>query len=178
MLKGMLLLKRLAALLMALLLMAAFYLYALMREDEQSKRTAQWVVAQEEDELRPFGGMEAADPAALAQAMGCAIPLPPQLQLSRVSDQRHHGYYVRRLTAGDGHALVLGVRPASASPLIRPEGLHFTHASKTLLGIPMLSAQDDLYSYYYLATEQAAFVIRLPLPHQDELLSSFIIAEP
>ena len=172
------LLKRLAALLMALLLMAAFYLYALMREDEHSKRDAQWVVAQETTELKPFGGMDSADPGQLARAMGCAIPLPPMLQMSRVNDGSHHGYYVRRLEAGDGRVWVTGVRPASASPIIRPEGLAFTHSNKTLLGIPMLSAQDAQHSYYYLATDQAAFVIRLPLDQQEELLKGFIIAEP
>lgn len=172
------LVKRLAALLMALMLMAAFYLYALMREDEQSKRNAQWVVAQEEDGLAAFGGLQSADPGALARAMGCAIPLPPQLQQGQVEDAGHHGYYARRLRADDGQVRVEGVRPASASPLIRPDGLPFTHSEKTLLGIPMLSAQDDQHRYYYLATEQAAFLITLPAGAQEDLLRGFIIAEP
>ncbi|NLA52732.1 MAG: hypothetical protein GX858_00025, partial [Clostridiales bacterium] len=39
--------KKLAALILALILMTAFYLYALLREDEATKGTDRWVVASE-----------------------------------------------------------------------------------------------------------------------------------
>lgn len=169
--------KKLLTLLMALVLMASFYLYALMREDEETKRSEQWVVAGGE-ELKAFGGLDSTDGKALARAMGSLIPLPEQLSAGQVTDSSYHGYYVRQLRATDGLSTVLGVRPASASPLIRPEQLSFQHTDRTLLNYPLLKASDELYSYYYLVTDAAAFILQLPRESETETLRGFLISQP
>lgn len=172
------LLSKLAALLMALMLMASFYLYALMREDEQSKRSDQWVVAAEEGAFGPMGGLSTGDAGLLARAMGVALPLPEGLTAGEISDQSHHGYYARMLRATDGSMLVQGIRPASASAMLRDQRLHYRPSDRTLMGYPMLTAQDAQHAYYYLASEQAAFVIRLPLEGQEASLRALQIVSP
>lgn len=170
--------KKLISLLLALLLMAAFYIYALMREDEQTKRTDEWVVAGENKQLAAFGGVESTDPRVLAQAMDSVLPLPGGLTGGSVRDSSYHGYYTRLLEATDGESVVFGVRPASASPMIRKAGLAFTHSEKTLLSYPLLWAEDDAYSYYYLVTDTAAFVLQLPKQSQSLALQGFQISQP
>lgn len=170
--------KKVFALLMALLLMASFYLYALMREDEESKRSEQWVVAGAGDQLSAFGGLESTDGQALAMAMGSLVPLPRTLSQGQVSDSSYHGYYARQLMATDGQSTVLGVRPASASPLIRPEGLAFSQTDRTLLNYPLLRAMDEQHSYYYLVTDAAAFILKLPREQETEALRGFLISQP
>lgn len=171
--------KRLAALVMALFLMASFYLYALLQEDEETKRTDQWVVAGSDELTRAQDTVISTDPAALASAMGLPLPLPQELQSGRVSDGQYHGYRVRQLEAQGADSAVLGIRPASAAPLIRGSGLEFESTDKTLMSYPLLRAEKDGSAYYYLASEQAAFIIRLPLHlPEDEALSGFILAQP
>lgn len=172
------LLSKLAALVMALLLMASFYLYALMREDEQTKRSDQWVVAADQGEPAPISPLESSDVKKLAAAMAAALPLPDSPVTGRVWEERYHGYSVRRLSAGDGSTQIEGVRPASASALIREEGLRFTHSALSLMGYPMLEARDEGHSYYYLATDLAAFLIRLPGEGREARLQQIRIAEP
>lgn len=170
--------KKLLSLLIALLMMSTFYLYALMREDEESKRSEQWVVEGADAQLSAFGGLESTDGQALARAMGSLIPLPRSLSLGQVKDGSYHGYYARQLTATDGQSTVLGVRPASASPLIRPEGLAFSPSERTLLNYPLLRAMDGQQSYYYLVTDAAAFLLKLPRDQETEALRGFLISQP
>ena len=66
--------KRIAALVMALFLMASFYLYALLQEDEETKRTDQWVVAGDDSLTRAQETVISTDPAVLAGAMGLSLP--------------------------------------------------------------------------------------------------------
>ncbi|NLD52437.1 MAG: hypothetical protein GX650_06035 [Clostridiales bacterium] len=126
--------------------------------------------------MQPFGGMQSTDTAALAGALGSTVPLPETLQEGRVQDASYHGYYVRTLFASDGRTTVWGVRPASASPLIRQEGLRFSSSEKTLLGYPLLEAQDGQHVYYYLVSDLAAFVLQLPLAQAS--LQGFVISQP
>ncbi len=170
--------KKLISLFIALLLMAAFYIYALLREDEQTKRTDEWVVAGEDTQFAAFGGIESTDPQVLAQAMDSPLPLPGSLTSGSVRDSSYHGYYTRILEATDGESIVLGVRPASASPVIRKAGLAFAHSEKTLLSYPLLWAEDDAYSYYYMVTDTAAFVLQLPRHSQPLALQGFLISQP
>lgn len=171
--------KRIAALVMALFLMASFYLYALLQEDEETKRTDQWVVAGDNGLTRPQDTVISTDSAELASAMGLPLPLPRELSSGEVKDGQYHGYRVRQLDARSEDAAVLGIRPASAAPLIRDSGLRFESTDKTLMSYPLLRAEKDGSAYYYLASEQAAFIIRLPLHlPEDESLSGFILAQP
>lgn len=170
--------KKILSVVLALILMASFYLYALLREDEETKRTDRWVVAEEDAALSARGPLESTDPQALANAMGITLPLPQSLLTAGVADDSHHGYYARRLTATNGHSTVWGVRPASASPMIRPAGVAFGQSDKTLMGYPLLAGQDAQYLYYYLATDQAAFVLRLPQSDSQQALQGFVIAQP
>ncbi len=170
--------KKIISILMALLLMAAFYIYALMREDERTKNSDEWVVAGDEAQLQAFGGIESKDPAALAKAMDSLLPLPGSLTSGSVKDSSYHGYYARVLEATDGESIVRGVRPASASPLIRKDGLSFDYSDKTLLSYPLLWAEDDDYTYYYMVTDTAAFILQLPGPGQATALQGFLISRP
>ena len=72
-------LKRLLALLLSLAVIAVFYLFAVMMEDEESKRTDQFVVQAQQRPLTPIQEMTSEDPARLVDAFGAA-PLPDQLQ--------------------------------------------------------------------------------------------------
>jgi len=170
--------KKILSLLMALLLMAAFYIYALLREDEQTKRSDEWVVAGEDTQLQAFGGLESSDSKALAQAMDSLLPLPKDLTSGSVQDSSYHGYYARVLEATNGESTVWGICPASASPMIRKAGLSFGHTDKTLLSYPLLWAEDDAYSYYYMVTDAAAFVMQLPRQSQTLALQGFLISQP
>ena len=109
--------------------------------------------------------------------MGVTLPLPPTLISASVTDDSYHGYYARRLTATNGHSTVWGVRPASAFPH-PPAGIAFGQSDRRLLGYPLLAGQDAQYLYYYLATDQAAFVIRVPHENNQESLKGFTIAQP
>lgn len=172
-------LKRILTLLLALLLMGSFYLYALMREDEESKRSEQFIVAQDDAGSRPMGGFTGTDPAALARAMGADSPLPTVLESGQVEDASYHGQYARLLTAqGDG-LYVQGVRPASAAPLLRGHDLRFTSMNNSLFSLPLMTAQDEQSRYYYLVTQDmAAFMIRVPLQEGTELLSKLQLFKP
>lgn len=171
--------RRIAALVMALLLMVSFYLYALLQEDEETKRSDQWVVAGQDSPLEAKEDLISTNPAALAAAMGLTLFLPRSLDTGSVRDDSYHGYRVRRLEAVSGDTAVSGVLPASAAPLIRGSGLVFESTDKTLMSHPLLRAERDGGIYYYLANEQAAFIIRLPAYQpEDEALSAFILANP
>lgn len=75
--------KRISALVMALFLMASFYLYALLQEDEETKRTDQWVVAGDDSLTRVQETVISTDPAVLAGAMGLSLPLDARAEFGR-----------------------------------------------------------------------------------------------
>ena len=171
--------KKLASLILALILMSAFYLYALLREDEETKGTERWIVAAVDRDFKAQGTITSLDPAALASAMGLAVPLMPQPQQGEVKDADYHGYYVRLIYASDGEMTVRGVRPASAAPMLRDKDLIFLQSEKTLMNYPLLKAQKDGQNYYFLSTESAAFVIQGNIMTPDEdALTGFILAQP
>lgn len=164
-------LRKAFSLLMALLLMGSFYLYALMREDEQTKRSEQWVVAEEQQPVGAMGGFEGTDPGMLARALGVDAPLPLALAQGSVRDAGYHGGYARILDAQGESVRVLGVRPAQAAPLIRDPRLLFSPSDKSLFSLPLMTAQDERYRYDYLITaDMAAFIIITPLDAQGEAL--------
>lgn len=162
--------RRLISVIISLILMASFYLYAVMREDDETKRTEQWVVAAEQDALSANGGTVSTEGRALARVMGAAIPLPQTLTAGEVRDDSWHGYYARRLTATDGQTRVTAVRPLSAAPLIRKDALTFAPGGRSLFGFPLLEAQDDLAHYAFLVTQEAAVMIETPLNQFEPLL--------
>ncbi len=171
--------KRLVGLALALLLMGAFYIYALLREGEQNKGQEQWLVTEQEAPLAPMGGLASQDPKALAAALGIQAPLPADLASGQVADARHHLAYARLLTATDGTLTVWGVRPAHASPLIRPRGLAFETTGQTLHSYPLLKAEDGAHTYYYLATgAQGAFVIRAAQGQDAQALAGLLLYDP
>ena len=163
---------------MALLLMAGFYLYALLQEDEESKRSDRWVV-EGEGALAPQDDLISADPASLTRAMGLPLLLPQTLSAGSVKDAFYHGYRVRVLEAIAGGISVRGVRPASAAAMLRPAGLGFESTDRTLLNAPLMRAEDGDSVYYYTADDSAAFVIRLPKTGAEEdTLSGFQLTNP
>lgn len=154
--------RRLLSLIVSLILMAAFYVYAVMREDDETKRTEQWVVAESETELSANGGVVSTSADTLARALGASVPLPQTLVSGEVSDETWHGYYARKLVATDGVLRVSAVRPLSAAPMIRDGALQFAPGGRSLFGFPLLEAQDDQYHYAFLVTQDTAVMIETP----------------
>lgn len=170
--------RRLLSFLTSLLLMAAFYVYAVMREDSETKRTEQWVVAAEQTQLAPSGGALSTDSRALVRALGAAVPLPRKLLSGRVEDASWHGYYARRLTADDGVTRVSAVRPMSAAPLIRGASLTFASHGRSLYGFPLLEAEDEDMRYLFLITGDAAVMIVTPVREAEASLQAMQLVEP
>lgn len=164
--------RRLISLIVSLILMAAFYLYAVTREDEETKHTEQWVVDAPQEALTANGGVVSTDGVTLVRAMGAPIPLPSTLSAGQVSDESWHGYYVRRLTATDGQTRVDAVRPLSAAPILRGNTLTFAPGGLSLFGFPLLEAQDESLHYAFLVTQEAAVLIETPLDQFETLLKS------
>ncbi len=164
--------RRLLSLIVSLILMAAFYLYAVMREDDETKRTEQWVVAAEQQELAPNGGAVTTDPGVLVRAFGAPVPLPQTLLQGQVSDTTWHMYYARLLTASDGATQVSAVRPLSAAPMVRDSALSFAPGGRSLFGFPLLEAQDDTHRYAFLVTQEVAVMIKTPLDQFEPLLQA------
>lgn len=171
--------KKLTSFILALILMASFYLYALLREDEETKGAQQWVVAESDAAINQSGKVTSTNPEILASTMGASLPLPRQIQNGEVTDGYYHGYGVRLLLASDGQRKISGVSPFSAAPMIRNKSLVFSQSEKTLMSYPLLVAQDGPLSFYYLVTDRAAFVIETPAATSDDAaLADFIIAAP
>ena len=164
--------RRILSLLISLILMVAFYLYAVMREDEETKRTEQWVVAAEQAELQPNGGAMSAEGRVLARAMGVSLPLPQALVSGRVEDSTWHGYYARRLHATDGVTAVHAVRPVSAAPMIRQDAGTYAPSGRSLFGHPMLETQDDTTHYAFFTVNRRKYgctdIIFLPVDHHRD----------
>ncbi|HHX21474.1 MAG TPA: hypothetical protein GX722_06745 [Clostridiales bacterium] len=164
--------RRILSLLISLILMVAFYLYAVMREDEETKRTEQWVVAAEQAELQPNGGAMSIEGRVLARAMGVSLPLPQALVSGRVEDTTWHGYYARRLHATDGATVVHAVRPVSAAPMIRQDAGTYAPSGRSLFGHPMLETQDDTTHYAFFTTQDMAVLIETPLESFEQSLQA------
>lgn len=168
-------LQRLLALLLSLLVMAVFYVFAVMMEDEESKRTDAFVVEAPLAPLTRRDSLQTDNPQALADAFGVALPLPEGFALGKTSDFIYHTYLARSVTLQGTAATVQGVRPASAAGAILPKEADFVAGSKALLGYPMLEARVAGKTLYALITQDAAFFID---PHQEGEPGGFSLLEP
>jgi hypothetical protein len=167
--------QRLLALLLSLLVMAVFYVFAVMMEDEESKRSDSFVVEAPLAPLLPRDSLESASPQAVADAFGVALPLPEGFALGRTEDIHYHTYRARVVTLHGAAATVQGVRPASAAGAILPKEADFVASSKALLGYQMLEARVAGKTMYALITPEAAFFIE---PHQEGEPGGFSLLEP
>lgn len=171
-------LRRVPAFVLALLVMAVFYLFAVMQEDEESKRSDAYVVQEQEDAIGRMEPFTSQDPRALATAFGAAFPLPEGNIKGEVSSFSHHGYTARRIVVQSGLARVEGVRPLSAAASILPSGLRFSASDRALFGHPLMIAKDAQRDYFALQTDKAAFVFSLPEASLSAPGSGFLLQEP
>lgn len=169
-------LRRIGAAALALLMMAVFYVFAVMQEDEDTKRTDAFLVREQEEPITHIAPFTSQDPRALAQAFGAAIPLPSGPVTGEVTSFTHHGYSALRLLVRAQNTLVEGVRPKSAASSILPGHLRFAASERALFGYAITAADSDEYRYYALQTDKAAFVITLPLSEDAD--GSFALQEP
>jgi len=162
--------KRIASIALSLILMGVFYVYAVLREDENTKQTEKWVVADEAVPPAPIGLVESTQAKQLALAMGTAVPLPAALSSGSVQDSSYHGYAVRMLEASAPGISIRGVRPSSAAPMVRGGGITYEPSGSALLGYPLIIGRDADSFYYFLVTEEAAYEIRtMPADEQISL---------
>lgn len=167
--------QRLIALFLSLLVMAVFYVFAVMMEDEESKRSDTFVVEAVKSPLTRQDSLESSNAAQLAQAFGVALPLPEGFMTGRTRDFTWHAYPAREILLQGAAALVKGVRPAAAAAAILPREADFVSSSKALLGYQMLSAQWGGKTLYALVTKDAAFLIE---PREQEDPGGFSLVEP
>ena len=171
-------LRRVPAALLALLVMAAFYLFAVMQENEETKRSDAFVVREQEEALTAIAPFTSQDPRALARAFGAAFPLPEGAITGEVSSFRHHGYTARRIVVKGQASQIEGVRPLSAAAAIMPSGLRFSGSDRALFGYSLMSAADEHFRYYALQTDKAAFLLRLPEADSAAPGGGFALQEP
>ncbi len=155
-------LRRLPAALAALLMMAAFYLFAVMQENEETRRSDAFVVREPEVPVTRAAPFQSQDAPALARAFGVPLPLPEGPVQGEVTSESYHGYPVMRIRVLGQAAQVDGVRPLSAAGSILPSGLRFTASDRALFGYAIMAASDGQTQYYALQTDKAAFLIRVP----------------
>ncbi len=167
--------RRLLAILLSLALIAAFYVFAVMMEDEETKRSDEFLVQAAEEPLERTETLQSADTYALAQAFGVALPMPEGLKSGSVKSGSYHGYTTRLIALEGEAAQVTGIRPASAAPGILPEDLVFLASDKALLGYELLRANRGDEVFYALLTGDAAFLITPLLPPEP---GGFSLAEP
>ncbi len=173
--------KKILTFILSLLLIAVFYIYALLSEDEDARQSSPWMVTEEKAPLESIGTFTSKDAPALARAMGGAAPLPAELSAGSVEDGSYHGYRTRLLHASAPGLSVRGVRPLSASPLVRTASVTYRPSGAALLGYPLIIAKDDSGFYYYMATEEAAYEIRTQAQDEQEslaLLSTLTLVQP
>lgn len=173
--------RKLLSLLVSLMLVAAFYVYAVLMEDESAKGDAQWVVEETAAPVLPMDAVVASDARTLAAAFGAAAPLPGGSLTGRVESGSYHGYTVRLLNAAGETLSVRGVRPASAAPLVVTRGLRYLAAASALLGFPVMTASKDGTFYYYFAAADAVFEIAVPAQSGQEAaarLDTLTLTEP
>lgn len=171
-------LRRISALVLSALLMAAFYVFAVMQENEETKRSDAFVVQKPELPVARIVPFQSRDGRALAQAFGAAFPLPEGPFTGEVASSGHHGYGVMRLSVQGQISRVEGVRPLSAASSILPGGLRFAASEHALFGYAIMSASDGQTLYYALQTDEAAFVISLPENAAGAPGSGFALQEP
>ncbi len=171
-------LRRIPAALLALLLMSVFYVFAVMQENEETKRSDAFLVKEPEAAITRIAPFHSQDGRALAQAFGAAFPMPEGAFTGEVTSPGHHGYAVMRLSVQGQVARVEGVRPLSAASSILPSGLRFTASERALFGHAIMTASDSQTLYYALQTDKAAFVISLPEAASSAPGSGFALQEP
>jgi len=169
-------LRRIGAAVLALLVMAVFYVFAVMQEDEDTKRTDAFLVREQEAPISRAAPFASQDPRALAQAFGAAFPLPDGPITGEVTSFTHHGYTALRILVQSQTALVEGVRPKSAASSLLPGGLRFSASERALFGYAITAAESEGARYLALQTDKAAFIVTLPL--SDDAASSFALQEP
>ncbi len=169
------LLRRVLAFLLSILVMAAFYLVAVMMENEETRRSDRFLVEAAAVPLHRMEAVESADGRQLARAFGAALPLPEGLSSGRVEAGAYHGYVTRTVSAEGSAARVTGIRPASAAPGILPPEAVFAATDKALMGFPLLHAQEGGQEVYALVTGEAAFLIQPLAPPET---GGFIPTEP
>lgn len=167
--------RRLVALLLSLMVVGLFYVMTLLMENEDSKRSDDFVVEASITPLRPQPPLFSADASELATAFGLAFPLPEGLSQGQVEDGNWHGYQTRVLRLAGTAAQVQGIRPASAATAVLPKGLTFLASEKALLGHALLEAAYQGGLLYSLATPEAVFLIQ---PLNGDAPGSFVWMEP
>ncbi|MGI6724990.1 MAG: hypothetical protein ACOX62_02125 [Christensenellales bacterium] len=163
------------AFLLPLVLIAVFYVFAVMMENEESKRTNEFVVAADAAPLQPISPLQSRDARQLANAFGLAFPLPEGFQAGEVSDGIWHTYPTRQITLQGSQATVHGIRPAAAAAALLPKDAVFTASSSALMGYPMMEAQADGRTFYAFVTQDAAFLL---IPHASAELSGYRVMSP
>lgn len=173
--------KKLFSVLFSLMLLAAFYVYAVLMEDESAHDSPQWMVEEVKPPLDPIETLVSGNSAQLARAMGVSVPLPESKTTGKVESAAYHGYTVHLLHAESGKLSIRGVRPLSAAPLIRTNDVRYLSSNEALLGYPVMIAQKNGHTLYYLATEDAAFEISVQAESKGEaaqLLSPLTLIKP
>lgn len=167
--------RRILAVLLSLAVMAAFYVFAVMMEDEESKRTEEFLVSDEKEPLTRAEDFQGADANELARVFGAALPVPEGLAQGLVQTGTYHGYTTRLITLQGSLSQVRGIRPASAAPGLMPKDAVFLAGEQALLGYPLLEAQGENGTVYSLITEEAAYLI---LPATPPETGGFTLTEP
>ena len=167
--------RRLLAALLSLVVMAGFYVFAVMMEGEETKRTDEFLVAEEKETLTRIQDVQSADANELASAFGAALPLPEGLSEGLVGSGTYHGYTTRLITLKGTLSQVRGIRPASAAPALMPKDAVFLAGGQALLGYPLLAGLGEDGMVYSLLTGEAAFLI---LPAQPPETGGFTLLEP
>ncbi len=120
-------LRRLPAILLTLIIMAVFYLFAVMQENEETKRSDAFVVREPEEAITRIAPFYSQDARALAQAFGAAFPLP-EGSIEEVNSFQHHGYTARRILVKGQVSRVEGPAPErrlqhhAGPPALPPRG--------------------------------------------------------
>lgn len=168
-------LRRLMAFLLSVSLMAVFYVFSVMMENEETKRTDEFVVAADAAPLKPIAPLQSSDARQLADAFGLAFPLPEGFQAGEVSDGVWHTYPTRQITLKGSQATVRGIRPAAAAAALLPRDAVFTASASALMGYPMMEAKAEGRTLYAFVTQDAAFLL---IPHASAEASGYQIMSP
>lgn len=169
--------KKIAALFFALLLFCAFYLYALLQDEDAAGHDERFVVSGESRTPDAIPALHSKDADELIRAFGAACPLPPEIITGRVENGSYHGGRTRLIVAEGGNVRVRGVRPLRAAPSLRESGLDWQPSSMTYSGHPLLYAKKGAYRFYYYSDGEAAYEIRLSASDDEtaaRLLSSLV----
>lgn len=150
------LLKRIFSILVSLLLMGAFYIYAVLQKNDETDNLT-WLVQEEKIALENIGEVISTNRQTLVNAFGSEAPFPDFIQSGKCYDQTYRGKLTHVLEINTDGLQIKGVTPAFAAPLIRKNNLHFKSDNLALFGFPLLKAQDDSNSIYFLVANKAAF---------------------